>query len=198
MLERKEVYTPLSCLNIQFYKFEMKLYWSSSTPYFFKMEGACGKILSTEDPTVVIKKIYRRNRPQQRTCSLRAEEQARMQEWARLLCVQSNLQTLFVPRAWDAEKYQYKMDRIDVSKPIQETEFKTHAVLADLKTFYAKAREHGICPVDYELYLQPDGRVAMVDFDKFARWLKDGSIEFPWGLCIPSKQIQENLTCLLG
>lgn len=162
------------------------------------MEGACGVILSTDDPTVVIKKVYRRNRPQQRTCSLRAEEQTRMQEWARMLCVSLRLPLLFVPKAWDAEKYQYKMDRIDVSQPLSEIEYKTHAVLADLKSFYTKAKEQGIYPADYELYIQPDGRVAMVDFDKFARWNQDESVEFSWGLTIPSKQIQESLTYLLG
>jgi hypothetical protein len=162
------------------------------------MEGACGKILSTENPQVVIKKVYRRNRPQQRTCSLRAEEQARMQEWARGICFSLGLKILFVPRAWDAEKYQYKMDRIDVSCPISEMEYKTHSVVADLKVFYTQAKQRGIYPADYELYLQPDGRVAMVDFDKFARWLEDGSVEFPWGLQVLQTQIQEHLTMLLG
>lgn len=121
-----------------------------------------------------------------------------MQEWVRTLCHSLGLQVLFVPRAWDAEKHQYKMDRIDVSRLITETEYKTHAVLADLKAFYAEAKDHGVFPADYELYLQPDGRVAMVDFDKFAKWEKDGSVEFPWGLQIPTQQIQDNLTILLG
>jgi hypothetical protein len=165
--------------------------------FFFKMEGACGKILSTDDPLVVIKKVYRRNRPQQRICSLRAEEQARMQEWARMLCVSLRLPLLFVPRAWEAEKYQYKMSRIDVSKPLSESDYKTHPVLADLKSFYTKTKELGVYPADYELYLQPDGRVAMVDFDKFARWNQDGSVEFPWGLTVPSKQIEDTLTYIL-
>jgi len=162
------------------------------------MEGACGRIVSTDDPQVVIKKVYRKSRPQQRTCSLRAEEQARMQEWARCVCVSLGLKTLFVPRAWDAEKYQYKMDRIDVSQPISEADYKKHKVFADLKAFYTKVKQQGVYPADYELYLQPDGRVAMVDFDKFATWLEDGSVEFPWGLQVPHKQIQETLTFLLG
>ena len=162
------------------------------------MEGACGRILSTDDPQVVIKKVYRRNRPQQRTSSLRAEEQARTQEWARGICVSLGFKILFVPRAWDAEKHQYKMDRIDVSQPISEVDYKTHKVFPELKTFYAKMKQQGVYPADYELYLQPDGRVAMVDFDKFARWLEGGSVEFPWGLQVPAKQIQETLTFLLG
>jgi hypothetical protein len=105
---------------------------------------------------------------------------------------------LFVPRAWDAEKYQYKMDRIDVSRPLLETEVKSHPVLADLKAFYAKAKEKGIFPADYELYIQPDGRVAMIDFDKFAKILSDGSVQFPWGFEMSADQVQENLKILLG
>ena len=166
--------------------------------YSSKMEGACGHILATENPQVVIKKVHRRNRAQQRTCSLRAEEQARMQEWARSLCYSLGFKMLFVPRAWDAEKHQYKMDRIDVSAPITEMNYKTHAVVGELRTFYAKAKEHGVFPADYELYLQSDGRVAMVDFDKFAQWREDNSVEFPWGLQIPAEQIKETLTMLLG
>ena len=162
------------------------------------MEGSCGRILNTDDPNVVIKKVYRRNRPQQRSCSLRAEEQARMQEWARGVVWSLQLKTLFVPRAWDAEKHQYKMDRIDVSKPLQEDQIKTHDVLADLKAFYAKAKDRGVFPVDYELYIQPDGRVAMVDFDKFSTWHKDGSIVFPWNSTLTEQQVQQILTHILG
>ena len=32
-----------------------------------------------------------------------------------------------------------------------------------------------------KLYLQPDGRVALIDFDKFGIWNSDGSVEVPWG-----------------
>lgn len=162
------------------------------------MEGACGKILDTDNPGVVLKKLHRRNRAQQRTCSLKAEEQARMQEWARTLCRSLGFQTLYVPRAWDAERFQYKMDRISIEKPLMLTDVKTSVVLGELKVFYAKAKEKAVFPADYELYIQPDGRVAMVDFDKFATWNKDGSITFPWGVELPSQQVQDVLTDILG
>jgi hypothetical protein len=162
------------------------------------MEGACGKILKTDDPNVVIKKVYRRNRPHQRTSSLRAEEQARMQEWARHCCESLHLKQLFVPRAWDAEKHQYKMDKIDVSKPLQETEIKSHPVVADLRAFYVKASTASVFPVDYELYIQPDGRVAMIDFDKFSVLLKDGGAKFPWGDQLTPQQVKDTIHSLLG
>lgn len=119
-----------------------------------------------------------------------------MQEWARLICIALELPLLFVPRAWDAEKYQYKMEWIDTSYPLMDV--KGHPVLQDLKAFYSKTRDLSIFPADYELYIQPDGRVAMIDFDKFATILSDGSIRFPWGLQMTADQVREHLKILLG
>ena len=161
------------------------------------MEGACGRIVSTDDPTVVVKHVYRRNRAQQRSCSLRAEEQARMQEWARRLCIRAGFQQLFVPRAWDAEKHAYKMDRIDVATPLEMTDVKGHAVLEELKAFYEAAMAASVFPVDYELYVQPNGKIAMVDFDKFASW-KDGTVTFPWGLVMKDTVIREQYPFLFA
>lgn len=153
--------------------------------------------METEDPRVVVKKIYRRNRPQQRSCSLRAEEQARMQEWARGLCVRAGFQLLFVPRAWDADKHSYKMDRIDVGSPLEVADVKGHAVLEELKAFYAAAMAASVFPMDYELYVQPDGKIAMVDFDKFSSW-KDGTITFPWGLVIQDSVLRDQFPFLFA
>lgn len=155
------------------------------------MEGACGKILETTDPSVVIKKIHRRSRPQQRTCSLSAEEQARVQEWAASVCHSQGFKVLFVPRAWDAHRYEYKMDRIQTDKPVDILRIKSHRVLEELKIFYRTAQDLGVFPADFELYEQEDGRVAMIDFDKFAAWKKDGSIEFPWGLTIAKSDVHQ-------
>ncbi len=160
------------------------------------MEGACGRIISTDDPTVVIKHVYRRNRPQQRSCSLRAEEQARMQEWARGICVKGGFQLLFVPRAWDAEKHSYKMDRIQVDKPLELTEVKDNAVLEELKAFYAAAMAVCIFPLDYELYIQPNGTIAMVDFDKFSSW-HNGTITFPWGVSMKDTVMRDQYPFLM-
>jgi hypothetical protein len=57
---------------------------------------------------------------------------------------------------------------------------KDHPVLEELKSFYRAAKTASVFPVDYELYVQPDGKVAMVDFDKFSSY-SDGEIQFPWG-----------------
>ena len=157
------------------------------------MEGACGKILDTEDPAVVIKKIHRRNRAQHRTDSHRAQEQARIQKWASNLCHEAHFKTLFVPRAWDIQEHQYKMERIDVSQPLEYSTLKDHKVLGELCAFYVAAKRKGIFPADFELYEQADGRVAMVDFDKFATWEKPGIVTFPWGLIVPEDKLVQDL-----
>ncbi len=157
------------------------------------MEGACGKILDTEDPRVVIKKVHRRNRAHQRTGSLRAPEQARMQKWAANLCHEENFGILYVPRAWSIQEHEYKMDRIQINKPLEYTEIKNHRVLPELQAFYKAAKKVGIFPVDWELYEQDDGRVAMVDFDKFATWESSGIVTFPWGVLMVEKDLLQDL-----
>jgi len=142
------------------------------------MEGACGMIVPTDDPAVVIKKVYRRPGSHRRTKSHRAPMQCTIQSWAHLICKPENgYKLLYVPRAWDAQAHQYTMERIDIEMPLTN-----EGIPADeLKAFYRDAKKEGIFPCDYELYKQPDGRVAMVDFDKFARWLPDDTVVFPWG-----------------
>jgi len=161
------------------------------------MEGACGKILDTEDPKVVIKKVHRRNRAHYRTGSLRAEQQMRLQECARKACEAAQFKLLFVPKAWGAERFQYKMERIQVDKPLELMDVKNHPVLEELKAFYSLAKRNALFPADYELYVQPDGRVAMVDFDKFGKWLFiRGEVVFPWGQVSKDKELLEPLGLL--
>ena len=50
----------------------------------------------------------------------------------------------------------------------------------DLKLLYAAGFKSGYYPADFELFRQPDGSVAMVDFDKFGWWREDGAVRFPW------------------
>lgn len=172
--------------------------WGTCTlPYIVRMEGANGRILDTEDPKVVIKKVHRRNRAHYRTGSLGAEEQMRRQEAARKACESSGFKMLFIPKAWGAERFSYKMDRIQVDKPLEVMDAKTHPVFEELKQFYAMAKAHGTFPADYELYIQSDGRVAMVDFDKFGDW-RNGEVVFPWGQVSKVKDLLEPLGLFLA
>lgn len=153
------------------------------------MEGACGKVLATDDPAVVVKQVYRTARAHRRTTSLRAPQQATMQMWAHTLCIQKGFTLLSVPKAWNVQPHQYTMNRIDISRPVDLITVSKHPVAADLTQFYLQAKIDGIFPADFELYEQPDGRVAMVDFDKFAQWKTDGSVVFPWGLTLTADQV---------
>jgi hypothetical protein len=158
------------------------------------MEGANGKILSTDDQNVVIKKIHRRHRAQHRSSSLSAEDQMVIQEAMRKLCMEEGFKLLFVPQAWGAERFQYKMERICVEKPLELTDATTHPVFEELKALYRCCKRKVLFPADFELYIQPDGRVAMVDFDKFALWRSTGEVIFPWGLTVDEKILLEPLS----
>jgi uncharacterized protein YfcZ (UPF0381/DUF406 family) len=148
-------------------------------------EGACGKILDTENQAIVIKKIHRHLK--HRSKCLNAEKQCQMQIWAHELLTPANgFSILYTPRAWyqEGDKHQYYMDRIDCSHEIDAFSASA-ATAAELKLFYEKAKEAGIFPCDYELYRQSDGRIALIDFDKFGVWSGPADSEqvvFPWGL----------------
>jgi len=149
------------------------------------MEGACGKILDTDDKAVVIKRVHRHKGPHIRTSSHCAPAQCRIQQWAHgILTLKNGFKKLFVPRAWDPEQHQYKMERIDCLVPVRHSE-----VAGELKMFYAMAAQENIFPCDYELYKQQDGRVAMIDFDKFAEWRENGSVLFPWGQVLENPEL---------
>ena len=137
------------------------------------MQGASGKIVEESDGTVV-KRIHRHLK--QRANCHGAYRQCEIQQWAaQLLTPQNGFRTLYVPRAWGAQQREYRMEKINCAEEVAPAE------VEELKLFYARAKEVGIFPCDYELYRQKDGRVAMIDFDKFAMW-KGEAVEFPWGL----------------
>jgi hypothetical protein len=148
-----------------------------ATVHLFKetgvMEGACGKITEEGDGTVV-KQVHRHLKHRAKCHG--AQKQCEIQQWAaQLLTPENGFRTLFVPKAWGAQQRQYRMEKIDCAQEVAPAE------VEELKLFYAKAKEVGIFPCDYELYRQADGRVAMIDFDKFAAW-KGNAVLFPWGL----------------
>ena len=167
------------------------------------MAGACGQIIDTELAGVVVKRMHRHLARGNRSKCLNARAQCAMQQWASSLLRPANgFSMLFSPRAWleepakaqspgKADENRYSMQRIDCSLEINpcalfasETDLQ---LASELRLFYEKAKAAGIWPCDYELYRQSDGRVALIDFDKFSRWRKTPSgdeIVFPWGATI--------------
>jgi hypothetical protein len=112
-----------------------------------------------------------------------AEKQRELQSWAAGLLTPANgFSSLFTPRAWNSpESNQYAMERIDCSQPLLPDSLAGNE-MDELKRFYEKAKESDIFPFDYELYRQIDGRIGLIDFDKFGSWTKSGDeVLFPWG-----------------
>ena len=152
-----------------------------------EMEGACGKILETEQAGVVVKRIHRHLK--HRSKCLDARAQCEMQQWtSHLLKPANGFSLLFTPRAWlgASDEREYSMELIDCSDEINPCSKPVNQILiSELKLFYEKAKESGIYPCDYELYRQSDGRIGLIDFDKFSRWNKTESedeVVLPWGL----------------
>ena len=145
-------------------------------------EGTCGCIVPGDNPEVVIKKVWKRANAWRRIHSHRAPTQCLIQNWAHMLCRPENgFNILWVPPAWDFSKHQYRMLRIDDSNMLSRDDIDSDIKLEnDLKLLYAAGFKSGYYPADFELFRQPDGSVAMVDFDKFGWWREDGAVRFPW------------------
>jgi hypothetical protein len=110
-----------------------------------------------------------------------------MQQWCASLLTPSNgFSVLFTPRAWlsdSAAKRQYVMEQIDCLSelsPLAATANPQSPEATELKLFYEMAQAAGIFPCDYELYRQQDGRIALIDFDKFSQFA-NGEVTLPWG-----------------
>jgi len=149
------------------------------------LEGACGKILETDDSDVVIKRMHRPRLERMRSKCLGARGQCAMQQWASDLLTPANgFSVLYTPKAWlpaEPEKMsrEYLMQKIDCLAELNPSTL-CDSEMAELKLFYEKAQSTGIFPCDYELYRQADGRIALIDFDKFSLF-KDNKVTFPWG-----------------
>jgi hypothetical protein len=76
------------------------------------------------------------------------------------------------------------MEQIDCSSELSPLSVAADSLspeAAELRRFYEKAQAAGIFPCDYELYRQPDGRIALIDFDKFSQFA-NGEVTLPWGV----------------
>jgi RIO-like serine/threonine protein kinase len=73
-----------------------------------------------------------------------------------------------VPKPYHCGKNSYSMDKIDDSYSYESKESaKDKEMIKELKTFYQKMMKNNYFPLDYELFKQKDGKVALIDFDKF-------------------------------
>ena len=83
------------------------------------------------------------------------------------------------------------MERIDTSHPEPLQESAPHQLIKELLLYYYLCSKQGYFPNDYELYKQPDGRYALVDFDKFGIFISSEKIEFPYHQIIHIRQAEQ-------
>jgi hypothetical protein len=86
----------------------------------------------------------------------------------------------------------YEMEKIDTRRPIVLGAMGTQIICPktkerlcqELKCFWIALYEEGYAAWDFELYKQPDGKIMMIDFDKF-KYVSELSEEFFKHPCFP-------------
>lgn len=112
------------------------------------------------EPKKTVKKVLKRG-----TKGLTAYEQFKIQSIAhKITC---DFKELFVPKSLSWSKYSYTMEYVDTNKPVNTS--------TELNEFCKIIKQYGYIAFDYEMYLQPDGRIALIDFGRFSHQLGAGS-----------------------
>ena len=145
------------------------------------MEGATSKIIPLGNGWVR-KQLTRKSKKNTRITPIK--QQIEFHKWSAATLTPANGFTiLFTPsvRATGANN-SYEMQQIDSSKMMEKI---THPALkAEVLRYFQLAKAKGYYPNDFELYVQPDGRVALLDFDKFGLIQSDG-VAFPFRGKVP-------------
>ena len=124
------------------------------------MEGACGKL--TESCGIVKKTIKKKY------TGLSANTQFNLQTTAYELCKRRAFQVLRVPKPHEQYNNSYTMDKIDDSIPYYAADSQHNMeFIRDLDVYYSEFIKLGYLPNDIECYLQQDGTVCIIDYDKY-------------------------------
>jgi hypothetical protein len=152
------------------------------------MNGTKDHFITCVEPDVICKHARKRT----------VKTQLRLQRFMQRTCVKLQCQLLYVPYAWgNGQMREYFMTRVDDSCPLSLANLDPN-VQEELASVHRYCFKAGIFPADFELFQQPDGRIAMLDFDKFGMWHSDGSVRFPWGHTLNLADVQQYLFTLLG
>jgi len=108
-----------------------------------------------------------------KTCGHVPQVERRLHHAAHHVLRTTGARLLFVPRILSFE--QYVMDKISVEQPVY---YPRGRLALEIAIFWNEMARLGIFAWDFELYHQQDGRVAMIDFNKFGLRGKMGW-EFP-------------------
>jgi hypothetical protein len=112
--------------------------------------------------------IATKQRKQGHYSSLMAEYY--MHRYVYMLLCSKKYACLFAPQPFICREKEYSMEAIENSYLIMKDDY-DDKLKRELKEFYIDMASHGFFPHDFELYMQIDGRVAMIDFDKFGEWM---------------------------
>lgn len=140
------------------------------------MEGATSKLDVVKNGWV--RKTLKRKEKKKATP---IETQLEVQTWsAGILTPAHGFHILFTPKARASTvANSYEMEFIDISNPIDT--IKDADLQAEIEKYFRKAKDANIYPSDFELYVQPGGQVALIDFDKFGKIQADGrTVLFPY------------------
>ena len=128
-------------------------------------EGSSGRVFETAEPGVVVKIAKRTARG-----NLTIKEQFKMQHRVWSILNFEGYKVLYTPKPLKCIGNSYTMEKIDDSNFIGGAELAERPELVvELHRLYDRLKSFKVCPNDFELYPQPDGRVAMIDYDKFIR-----------------------------
>ena len=124
------------------------------------MEGACANILD-ESQDVVRKVLKRKYKGKS------AQEQFSLQQLAYSVVQEYGLKHIHIPKVYTYDHRSYTMDRIDTNNPIYECKDSiSEYALKELRMFCDAFESKGYFANDIECYLQPSGKIAIIDFDK--------------------------------
>jgi hypothetical protein len=140
-------------------------------------EGNNGRIYETD---YGVKKIQKR-----KSVGHDILTQKRIHMLAETVMKDLNFQKLFVPSLNLKNTYEYEMQRISTQKIIYPGAPNHGELLSsddfellccELSIFWLALWNRGFAAWDYELFLQPDGRIALIDFDKFGFHMTSGPV----------------------
>lgn len=158
-------------------------------------QGMNGKLYKTERGVLKIQKKH--------SLGHDIQTQKRIHHLTDTLVNELNLQILFVPHLYIENQEGYEMTSIDTSRilypgdPSRSTSVPQElyeSMCQELTRLWISLFQRGFAAWDYELYLQPNGKIALLDFDKFGFCMTSGpvSIQLPYKkrdsethICIP-------------
>lgn len=124
------------------------------------MQGTCGRIIINDN--IATKIINRHSK------SLKIDEQYKLQKFG--FNITKNFTKIKIPKPINLQKRSYDMEKIDDNYPYYSNESKdNNSFIQELIKLYDEFIRIGYFPNDYECYLQNDGSIYIIDFDKFIK-----------------------------